>query len=260
MALQRRMRSRRPRRRGARKGKGLVKLIRKVARAEEKKMLETKYVAYEAVDNQPISNAIISGTVACNFSSIIPPTTQGLESFQRIGTRIAPSRLTVNTQIDFDPTFLLNFDGWVRYYFVTSKEVKKSSLVQDLPKDNFLDVGNGSSVDWLPSQPSLSAMYPVKNENWTVLKTHTFRVSKNVGETTGSATNTYATNVGHSSHLKTFNIKCPKSLIYDDSNLSQLANNHAIFLAVVYWSSDSTVFEGNVLRNTVHTHMYFKDA
>jgi len=252
---------RRPRKAAPRrKQSSLVSLIKKVALNSELKHLETKYVAQTQEDNQPIPNNIISGTTSANLLPIIPATAQGNESFQRIGTRIMPTRLNVTAQVDFDPEFLENFDGWVRYYFVTSKKVKSQDLVIELPKDTFLDGGNGSSVDWLPVTPSVSAMYPVKNETWTVLKTHTFRVSKNVEKTTGSATNPYSTNIGHSSHLKNFSLKIPKHLVYDDASTSQIPTNHAIFLATVWWASDSTQYEGNVLRHTIHSHMYFKDA
>ena len=246
---------------GVRKS-GLVKLIKRVALATEKKHMETKYRAMELIDNQPISNTLITGGLNSQLHPVIPNMQQGSESFQRVGTRIECQRLNVNCQVDFDPNFLENFDGWVRFYFVTNKSDKSQTPFTNIPPDQFLDVGNGSSIDWSVTQPSLSALYPVKNEEWTLLKMHTFKMSKNVEKTTGSATNTYATNVGHSSHLFNFKLRCPKKLIYEDSSALVYPTNHAIFLGIVWWASDSTQYgqDTNVLRATVHSHMYYKDG
>jgi len=247
---------------GAKKQSSLVKLIKNVALNATGRKAETKYVASVLVDNQPISSTMVSGGTGSELYAVIPKVGAGIESHERVGTRIQPTRLLVNAQIDFDPGFLENFDGWVRYYFVTNKSFKNQDDKAKIPNATFLDLGNGTADDWSSTTPSVSAMYPVKNESWTVLKTRTFRVSKNVEKTTGSATNPYATNQGHSSHLAKFKLKVPKKLIFDDGATASWPNNHGIFVGVVWWASDSTQIGSDtpVLRHTMHSHLYFKDT
>lgn len=246
--------------------KRVVRSLNKLQKLEVKRLvrgqIESKYCSKGYIENQPVESIMVSGGGDTNFYSVIPAMVQGTESYQRIGTRITPSKFLVNVQLDFDPAFALNFDGWVRIYFVTHKTYKSQDDLETIPAGQFLDDGNGTEQDWNRDNPSTSAMLPVKNEYWTVLKQKTFRMSKNVAATSGSATNTYATNVGHSSHLHTFKLKCPR-LIYNDSKDLQEASNHAIFMGVVYWASDSfktTNVTDDVIRITARSHMYYKDA
>jgi hypothetical protein len=247
---------------GGVRAKGLVKLIKKVATQVEKKHIETKYRAMLLLDNQPLSNTLITGGLNSQLLPVIPTLQQGSESFQRVGTRVECQRLNVNCQIDFDPKFLENFDGWVRVFFVTNKSQKSQTQYTNIPPDQFLDLGNGVAEDWKVNFPSMSATYPVKNEEWSLIKSHTFRLSKNVEKTTGSATNPYSTNIGHSSHLFNFKLRCPKKLIYEDSTNLVYPTNHGIFMGLVYWASDSTQYdaETDVVRATVRSHMYYKDG
>lgn len=241
----------------------LVKLIKNVTVSEEKRHQETKYCANTILDNQPISNTLVSGGVGSQWQWILPKMYQGPGSFQRDGARISAQRLLVNVQLDFDPQFQVNFDGWVKLFFVTSKRVKSYDQADGITAGSLLDLGNGTTSDWETATPSISAVQPVSNENFSVVKTKIIRMSKNVGQTTGSATNTYSTNLGHSSSLHSFKIKVPHNLIYPDGvplTSAVYPSNHAIFMGLVYWSSDSTQFEGNVIRATVHSHLYYKDA
>lgn len=251
-----------PRRHPARKShkSSLVKTIKRVVVREEKRMLETKYVAQAAIDNQPVKPTFTEGGTSFSLTPCIPEVFLGNESHQRVGTRISPTRCYIKGQLDFDPTFQNNFDGWVRFFVVTNKAVKSYTQQKAITDATFLDIGNGATSSWVASTPSISACQPVSNENWTQLAQKTYRMYKNVGQTTGSATNTYATNTGASSHLFQIPVKLPKTLIYSDSTVEGDPNNHAIWLAAVYWTSDSTLFEGNVIRMTLHSHMFYKDA
>lgn len=242
------------------KASPLNKIVKKAVVAYERRHNETKYVADAILDNQPVKNEIISGGTSSTMLPVIPPTTQGTESFQRVGTRISPVALKCNVTLDFDPTFQLNFDGWVKLFFVSSKKVKSDDLLKSIPAGNLLDNGQGSAVDWNSAIPTVVASYPVKNEDWSVVKTITVKMSKNVGQTTGSATNPYSTNTGHSSKMFSFKLPLAKNLIYDDSTVLQAPTNHSILLGMTYWASDSTVFDGNVIRATVHSHLYYKDT
>lgn len=263
MPRPRRVPRRRPARKGPKKTSGLVKLIKKVATQVEKKHLETKYVAMTLSPNQPIESYIISGGSAFNLYPVIPAVTEGTGSYQRTGTRVEAQRLSVSMLLDFDHNFQENFDGFVRVWFLTNKRVKSQVLQNDIVPSQLLDNGQGGSSDWPGTDPTIYACYPVKNEDWTVLKQHTFKMSKNVAETTGSGTNTYATNVGHSSHSKNFSLKVPKNLIFDETtNATQYPNNHGIWMAITYWASDSYQFaEGeDVIRHTTRSHLYYKDG
>jgi len=244
------------------KASPLVKLIKKVATQVEKKHLETKYSAMLLMDNQPVGNTLITGGLNSQLMPVIPALNQGTESFQRVGTRIEAQRLNVSLQLDFDPEFLENFDGWVRVFFCSNKAQKSQTLYTNIPPDQFLDLGNGNAEDWKVNFPSMSATYPVKNEEWSLLKSHTFRMSKNVEKTTGSATNPYSTNIGHSSHLFNFNLRCPKNLIFEDSGNAVYPTNHGIFMGMVWWASDSTQYDtdADVIRATVRSHLYYKDG
>jgi len=246
----------------SRMSRSLTKLQKLEVKSLLNRKLESKYVAKEIIDNQPVESILVTGGADTNLYNVIPAMVQGVESYQRIGTRITPSRFVVITQIDFDPGFALNFDGWVRIYFVSHKTFKSQDDLETIPAGQFLDLGDGMQSDWDRDNPSRSAMLPVKNEHWTILKHKTFKMSKNVAATSGSATNTYATNVGHSSHLHTFKLKCPR-LIYEDSKDLQEATNHAIFMGVVYWAADSWKslnLTDDVIRITARTHMIYKDA
>jgi len=242
----------------------LVKLIKKVATQVEKKHLETKYRSQDLLDNQPIRNGLKSGGTGNDLLGVIPLLAQGPESWQRNGSRIEAQRLNVTCQLDFDPEFLENFDGWVKVFFLSHKSYKNQADYEQITDKQLLDYGNGVTQDWDVVHPSYSAMLPVHNEQWSLLSSRVLRMSKNVEKTTGSATNPYSTNIGHSSHLLNFKLRCPKNLIYEDNavNAPTTPTNHGIYMAMVWWASDSTQYdaETDVIRATVRSHLYYKDG
>lgn len=261
-----RRKSRAPRR-APRRRAPLVKVIKAVVRTEEKRMLETKYVAKDLLgaQHQPIKEVIVSGgsgspPTGSTLIPVIPQLTVGSESHERQGTRVSPVSLKTQIAFNFDPDFAINWDGYVKVFFLTNKSVKDQSMTQEIVPGDLLDVGNGTSVDWTAGNGPLNNQLPIKNEYWNCVAQKTFKMSKNVASTTGSATNTYATNVGHSSVQQSFSLKLPQTLVYPDGLLTTYPTNHAIWLAMVYYASDGSSYNGNVIRATVRSHMYYKDA
>lgn len=266
-----------------RKMKASGKHLTKVQKAEVKKLVaapvETKYVAQivdvyggglPAVPAQGfgVLQNIISGGSNFQAWNLVPQLIQGVAGNQRIGNKITDVTLKSTWQFYINPQLALfqTIDATVKVFIVKSKSVKALSAIQRLSAGSLLDNGDGTSIDWLPATPLEAKsydMYPVNKEEFTVVKTHKFRLAKNFDSPTGGTAVGSAPNMtSHQSKDFSHSLRHRGALIYPDNNLPGFAlpTNFMLVAYVVCWDTNTfaPLPASSILCNS-RSHMYYKD-
>lgn len=291
----------RRRRGGARKGfrprgKTPAKSLTKLQKQEVKKLvaqpLETKYTAdwtkyisggtLASLIAFPVNNSIVSGGASTMAWNLIPASYQAVTTGGagqvvsagnlRVGNKISDITIRNDFQFYINPA-LSNYptvDATVKLFIVRAKQLKNNYNVTSLPVGGLLDSGNGASVDWPNSSPNdskMAEMFPVNREQFTVVKTYSFRIAKNQDAQTGGVGAGCSPNMD-SAHARTIShtYKHKSNFIYPDENLytgsiyPPLPNNFSYMaFCVVYDTNTGTLPASSVLVNS-RSHMWFKDA
>lgn len=230
--------------------------------------LETKYCA----DQISLGGSPVKSSCSPNLDAItiIPDVVfqgaaSGAASNLREGDEIEPIRATIRGHLWFntaDENQTAAKVVFVKMFILQSKQIK-SEQFQAQMDGGWLENGTFNPVQWVASDQDLQAFYPVAKQNYTVLKTQTFKLVKNVGEciadvTAGNSPNTMA-------DRKTFSYSWkPPKLKYADTNKTQ-PSNHYPFMVLVCYSPGQTIDLTNAeLFQSVlydfNREMYFKDA
>jgi len=238
--------------------------------------IETKYVAstVRASGGTPafafgVLQQIISGTAVQQAWNLLPDLAQGVEGHQRIGNRISDVTLKSSWQFYINPNLAGNptVDATVKVFILKSKTAKSFDALSAVQADSLLDAGNGSSIDWLPPNPTQAKYldtFPVNKEQFKVLKIHKFRLCKNQDSPTngtGSAATPNMTAHQSKDFVHTYTKKGVVS--YPDSTLtgSLQPTNLTYFAYVVMY--DTNAFTGlpfgTILCNA-RAQMYYKDG
>lgn len=248
--------------------------LTKNQKAEVQKLVkgvaETKYVAEalsipDASANLGTYTAFSSGiTGVAEIYGCLPRVGQGVDSQQRIGDSISPTRCTVH--LDIVATSAVNFpsDKTVHVFLLTAKSIKTLPQYGNIPIKKLLDLGNGTEGEF--DGTSFRAMCPVNTKDFTVLKHKKFRMVKTFGmPNSATAAVTAGTTDGvispsHQYAHLTMKVKVPKKLKYEVSG-SLHPTNYAPFLVIGFTSNApvdaaSTVVDLQVLGRV---EMRFKD-
>lgn len=221
---------------------------------------ETKYVAFQP--QPPATGVIATITTPANLVQYLPPVVQGIQSNQRIGTKIS----NVKGRVDFQ-FFVIGAPGVqfptedmiIRIYKLSAKAVKSYSQMAGLTAATLLDNGNQTTTDWSAAgQAIYYSQLPLSHEDFTG-SFHEIRLRKNQGQPTndlgpGQAPNTY----GYPSKKYSFTWKHKGNLLYDDTGVNT-PTNYAPLYAVVGYNPDNTPFSG-LCQYTTRSHMWYKDV
>lgn len=252
------MAGKRPRR-APRATKPLTALIKRVVNGQ----LETKYVAEQV----QLSGYAIPGHInpPVDFHYCLPQVAQqaaAATSNTREGDVIMPVRASVKGHIWLD-----NLDTavgrivLVKLFFLTAKQVRYlPNCSTDLPA-GLLESGAADPVQWIAASQDLQAFYPVCKENYTILKTKTFKLVKNGGVPIGNQEGD-GTNIGKDRYSFSYSWKPPKLKFGTDA--ATYPQNHApVFFAVAYspgFNYDTDASLVNSVKMNWNLDMSFKDA
>jgi len=177
--------------------KPMVKTITKVVKAVERRALETKYCASNAVDNRAVN---ATESTPGGFIPLTIPIAPGTADNQRVGDSVRPIVCKAHFTFYFDTTTTNNQDLLVNMWIVRSKSVKGIANVANLTGGNLLKLGNGQNVDPNnPSQPqqlTCVSQYPLNLDAYTPLFHRNFRMRKGYGASAGTSVGTYIAPTG----------------------------------------------------------------
>jgi len=227
------------------------------------RQLETKYVAAKSTSDLDILGKI--DPVSDYYLMLAPVNMQTTvaSSNVREGDIIKPISANISGHIWYDnrdtaPGSIV----FVKLFFCQSKGIKGvGDLGGNLPQ-GLLESGAADPVPWTAAGQSLQAFYPVCKENYTLLKTKTFKLVKNGGVPIGNAPG-HMTNIGKDRYPFSYSWKPPTLKFQGDGD--NFPSNHApFFFAVAYspgynYVTDPSLGVGTVKMNW-QTSMSFKDA
>ena len=238
--------------------KATVALVKQVLN----RSLETKYVATQV----QLAGFAIPGdiTPSADYHFMLPAVSQQTTvatSNTREGDTIEPIRAKISGHIWYN-----NVDNpvgnivFVKLFFCTNKSIKDSADLTSLP-DGLLEDGSADPVRWVAAKQDLQAFYPVCKENYTVLKTKTFKFVKNGGLPVGNQP-THTTNIGQDRYAFSYSWTPPKLKYALDA--STYPSNHAPFMFCVAYSpgynyATDASLTGTVIMNW-NLEMSYKDA
>jgi len=226
------------------------------------RQLETKYVADRSTSDLDILGKI---DPVSDYHIMLAPVniqTTVASSNVREGDIIKPITANISGFIWYDnrdtaPGSIV----FVKLFFCQSKTIKGvGDLGGNLPQ-GLLESGAADPVPWTAAA-SLQAYYPVCKENYTLLKTKTFKLVKNGGVPIGNAPG-HMTNIGRDRYPFSYSWK-PPTLKYQGDGDNFPSNHAPFFFAVAYspgynYATDPNLGVGTVKMNW-QVSMSFKDA
>lgn len=241
--------------------KATTKLVKRVLRRE----LETKYTAEQV----SLAGYTVKGKInpPVDAIRILPPVviqTGNASSNVREGDMIEPIRARISGHIWYDnkETDVGNVI-FVKLFFVSPKAQKSYQGTTSLTTlaDGFLEAGAANPAQWTAALGDLQAFYPICKENYTLLKTKTFKFTKNGGLPIGNQV-THSTNIGKDRYPFSFSWKPPK-LKYAHESDTYPQNHAPLMFAVAYspgynYDTDASL-TGQILMNW-QLSISFKDA
>jgi len=242
--------------------KATTRLIKQVLNRQ----LETKYVASDVSSGGAVLKNRI--TPSLDYLTILPPV-----NFQSAGTpaasnlregdQIEPIRATVRGHIWFNPDENQTSSKilFVKMFVVQSKTIKSPAFAGNLDS-GLLENGTGNPVSWVSSSEDFQTFYPVCKQNYTLLKTRTFKFVKNVGECIADVSVGNSPNIGQDRRTFSYSWK-PPTLKYANEAQNQPTNHFPIMFLVAY--APGLDIQGipelaTALLYNWHTEMYYKDA
>lgn len=242
--------------------KATTRLIKQVLNRQ----LETKYVASDVssggslVKNNctPATDAITI-LAPVNFQAVGTPAASNL----REGDQIEPVRASIRGHIWFNPDEQQQPSKilFVKMFIVQSKTIKSPAFKGNLDA-GWLENGTGNPVSWVSSAEDFQAFYPVAKQNYTVLKTQTFKFVKNVGECIADTTDGNASNIGQDRRVFSYSWK-PPTLKYANETQNQPSNHFPMMFLVAYAPGLDIAGVPELATSLLynfHTEMYYKDA
>ena len=241
--------------------KATMALVKRVLNRQ----LETKYIAQQV----QLSGFVIPGqiTPTADYHLMLPDLVQQTTvatSNTREGDKVEPLRAKISGHVWFDNLGSDDADPgavvFVKLFFVTPKNIKSASQVAGI-SDGLLESGTADPSSWTAARQDLQAFFPVCRENYTLLKTKTFKLVKNGGLPIAN-TRPASTNIGLDRYPFSYSWK-PPTLKYD-TDLSQQPTNHLpLMFCVAYspgynYTTDASLV-GQVRMNW-NIEMFYKDA
>lgn len=227
--------------------------------------LETKYVS----QNVHSGGAVVPGSFSpsTDYIPIVPDVvfqTGSAVSNQREGDSIQPLRASVRGHIWFNPASTPQSGSrvlFVKMFILQSKTVKSATLAGNLD-NGWLENGTANPVSWVSSSLDFQAFYPVSKQNYTVLKTQTFKFVKNVGNVIADSTAGNSPNIDCDRKQFSYSWR-PPTLKYAN-DLQNQPTNHFPFMVLVAYAPGLDVESVEELNESLlydyHREMYYKDA
>jgi len=229
--------------RGRYRGRGqgaLVRLIKSVINNN----VETKHVG-GIVENAGLHNAFIS---SADLFGVLPPLSQGVDAFERIGDKIKPVSLRLKGCLSFNGNYTSASPLIIKLYVLQWKPQRDSvGGFASVPVAQLLDAG-GSLTSFDGS--AIRAMLPINKNDFDVLATRTFKISDSANE-------------NHKCETASYNISVPlpARLLYQAGGRTS-PSNFAPFMCIGWYYEDGAIpaAEDAYVYNTTHAMLYFKDA
>jgi len=258
-----RNRSNKPRKvvRKARLSKAVTKAVKKIV-IDTAGTPEQKYVADQEREalNVPVSVAIPSSLV-----SALPPLSEGMGSYQRVGQRVSKVRGATHFSFSLNNAYLGSANWAVRVYMLTSKQVKSYTKISSLSAGSLLDRGDGTTNDWNPAGSNivLLSQLPLARENFSGSYKE-FKFAKNSGGMNNDTSTPppssnggcYSTNHQFTWHWKHKQIK------YDETLETRPTQYNPMFLIVAYVYDNYDISADGFICPviaTIRRDMYFVD-
>jgi len=236
-------------------------LIKRVLRSQ----LETKYCTNVQDVPTPIilTGHITPATDAMLMLAPVPIQTGTASSNVRVGDSIQPVKATTSGFVYFN-----NIAGdvgkivYVKIFMCSPKDIKDYALVSGL-QNAMLENGTSDPVPWTAAQQEVQQYLPVAKSLYSVLKTFTFKLTKQPGNPIGASGGNVC-NVGGSNDRVAFSYSWkPPTLKYSLDNSTFPTNHAPLMFAVCYspgfnYETDASL-SGSVSISTVN-QLWFKDA
>ena len=243
--------------------------MRAVAKKVIDSQLEDKYVAYTMVPappgtpGYPISfNASI--TTGSELYPLLPPLLNGVSSYQRVGDRIRPKRLTVDVILSANGGLTSSQLNMVRLFLISDKSYGNWDDVRTNTPITTELLNSGSGTQGFTGIPA-SLMMPVNAEKYKVYHDKVIQVRAGSGQTP-NGTNAYVgtqTFVGTQQAWKLrFTIPTPAVLKYSGFN-ADYPSNFAPFICLGYIQPDGNASPDNLITRVqmlYRSHLWFEDA
>lgn len=236
-----------------------AKAVKAIVNRTLSRRLEDKQVGF-AVENAVAHNSAIGAADCEPLIGQVAMSTDG-ESYQRIGDKIHPTKLTVNGVISLNSGIsggLTQTPLMVRVMILAQKDIKVGSQILGGSVDALRllkpNIPGADEVDY--SGTTLNHLLPVNTDLFRVYMDKTFVLNGSTPEGR-EAINKYCVKWS-----KTFTKKqLPMNLTFDEGN-ANWANNFAPFLAVGYSYADGTAPDTVSTRiiSTAFSQLSFEDA
>jgi len=244
-------------RRRAKGGNTLAKKVKSILN----RSLATKYVATQA-QPQPLLGHI---NPPVDYHFMIPQVNQQTlvaSSNVREGDTIKPIRATVAGHIWYNNLDVSTGNViFVKIFFLLPKALKNYNDFPGTLADGLLEAGTADPAQWTSALGSLQSYYPICKANYTLMKTKTFKFTKNGGLPIGNAAG-HDTNIGMDRVPFSFSWKPPTLKYARDQD--DLPSNYApVMFAVAYspgFDYDTNVNLQGQLEWNWQLSMSFKDA
>jgi len=251
--------------------KATTRLIKQVLNRQ----LETKYTAQQLGNNG-------TGGPSFTVNWQCSPNTDAYRVIPQVLQQTTPASSNVREGDEIKPTMLRvsghvwlggersvpSLDIYVKMWILTAKETKTYAPQTGAFPNNFpggfLENGGANPVDWQAPAQDLQAFFPISKDNYTLLKTKTFRLVKNPGSTIGGTTgDSNDPNIGRDRLKFSFKLNTPQILKYN-TDADVYPTNYAPIILITYYTpgvdiSSQIALQGMVFWN-YNTEMYFKDA
>jgi len=273
--------------------KASVALIKKVIKGTMERKYVDSYCKVQSggtnpptlgnVTNYSVQQNIVAGGLNTTAWSLIPSVIQGTAEDQRIGNRIENARIHFRSKFWLAPSLSGQpaQDVRVKIFICRPKLIKSFEQFFAISTGigglvgTLLNLGDGTTSDWAatttgasPTQDGDQSMLPVSRDNWQLLKTREFRLTKNQdaqwgGSGAGSAPNLTAQQFQEVS----FTYKHKGALMYQDPTNPQPlgafpTNLCLVAFAVVYQSQNqvSNYFANGAVYASARSSMSYTDA
>lgn len=300
--MPRKVGTKRPAKKSAPKPAKLTKPVQKAVQRMINRKDETKYHAEQLLMKQSLDWGIHTPWTPSSIGDtmpLVPRIVQGDGSFQRIGSKVRPTKCRVDIEcaliesaIGLPPQNQYTDDIYVVMYMLRPKTSKNFQQFTNLATpvagaytDELLDNGDGTSkaFGYVTSIGGTPFVYsnasdlqlPVNTEYFTQIRRKVVRLVKNAGSTNGDGSNYPNVTKGGSSWRGSFTYKLPTLRYDDDGKTSSLnggypTNSNMVLCigAALANGCDSLQYTGgepgsilpNPVQLNVRTHYWYKDA
>ena len=240
-----------------------MKAIKQVVRSSA----EVKYCA-SANEDQALVPTVIN--TPSNLHPVLPKNGVGTGPQQRLGDQIRGAHGRVDLTFSFQENDRAARSYVIRVYQLHSKSISDGQYIPSLSAGTLLDIGNGTTTDWTPASTNVVQLtqMPISSSNWTVMKTLTFSLAKDVGGMNGDTSGSDAPNGAHfpTQHTCSLYWKHDAPLKYETQtgapNTVYPTNYCPVYAYVAYSVDGQDLLEEPLapIILTSRQHMWFTDA